>query len=149
MTRFLSLNVRIALKSAHGGDAELRVQIRVFAVGFLDAAPARVARHIHDRVSACARRAAAFLGGHREEFFHQFGIERRAEADGLRENSSRRWPRGRADIPRETSPECRAGCLDEKFLDGVGQFRRLPAFLPTPLAGVLPASLGRPTWPMP
>ena len=45
----LVLERGVALEAAHGGDAELRVQIGILAVGFLHAAPARIARHVHHR----------------------------------------------------------------------------------------------------
>ena len=61
MTRFLSLNVRVALEAAHRGDAQPRDQVRVFAEGLLDAAPARVARHIHHRRERLVRAAQRAL----------------------------------------------------------------------------------------
>ena len=61
MTRFLSWKVRVALKPAHCRDAHARDQVRILAVGFLDAAPARIARHIHHRRQRLVRAAQRAL----------------------------------------------------------------------------------------
>ena len=142
---FFVLERGVALKSAHGGDAQLRDQIRIFAVGFLDPAPARIARHVHDRRERLVRAAGArFLGGHGEKRFHQTGIERRAQADGLGKAGAAHRRRGRAGIPRGTSPGCRAGCVRGKTSGWRWSARPSRA-----RSCLCPASLGRPTWPRP
>ena len=50
---------RVALEAAHRGDAQLADEVRVFAVGFLDAAPARIARHVDHRRQHLVRTARA------------------------------------------------------------------------------------------
>ncbi len=128
MTSLFVLESSIALKAAHRGDAHPRNQIRIFAVGFLDAAPARIARHIHDRRQRLMRAAhARFLSGHRKKRFDQFRIEGRAQADRLRKTG--RVNRGVAVQAffvkdyRNAEP----AILEKELLNGVGQFGGLPA----------------------
>ena len=59
-TCFLSRNVAVALEAAHRGDAHARDEVRIFAERLLDAAPARIARHVdhrRERLMRAARRA--------------------------------------------------------------------------------------------
>ena len=107
----LVLESCVALKAAHRRDAQPRNQVRIFAVGLFDAAPARLARHIHHRGQRLVRAAQArFQRGHREKLLHQLGIERRAQGRWAAESWFHPAPRGRAGTPRERSPECPAGC---------------------------------------
>ena len=82
MTRFLSWNVASPWKPRTAAMPMRDHQVRIFAVGLLHAAPARLARHIHhgrERLVRAAR--AGFLGGHGEQ--------------RLRPVRDRRWRRGR------------------------------------------------------
>ncbi len=76
----------LALEAQHGRLAHFAAQVRVLAVGFLDAAPARFARHIDDRRQhVVAAAGAGFLGGHGEDARRGRRIEGRGQADRLRE----------------------------------------------------------------
>ena len=120
----LVLERRVALKAAHRRDAELGVEERIFAVRFLHAPPARVARHVHHRRERLMRAAnARLVGGHRVKLLDEFGIERRAQTDGLRKA---RAVLGRVAVETflvENHGDAEPRFLDEKFLDGVGEFR--------------------------
>ena len=90
----------VALHAAHEGDAEARGEVRVFAVGLLPAAPARVAEDVDVRRpegEAVEPRAVAaplrlvvlgprLLGDDGRDAAHELLVEGRAEADGLRED---------------------------------------------------------------
>ena len=66
--------------------AHLAADIGIFAEGFLDASPARFARHVHHRRQRQIRTAHAHLARrHAEDLGRQFGIEGRCDADRLRE----------------------------------------------------------------
>ncbi len=52
---------RRALKSTHGGHAQRAHEIRIFAIGFFDATPARIACNVHDRREHQLRTARANL----------------------------------------------------------------------------------------
>src|SRR5262245_46012674 len=77
---------RFTLKAAHRRDAELADQIRVLAIGFLESAPARIARHIHDgsehHLCAACPDLARGNGEHARE---QRRVPGARERDGLRE----------------------------------------------------------------
>ena len=139
MTRRLVPERGVALKAAHGGDAHARHQVRIFAVGFLDAAPARIARHIDHRRERLMRAARArFGGGHGEQRLHQFRIEGGAEPDGLRKAGA---ADGRVAVQAflvEDHRNAEAAVLDEEFLDGVGQLRHAAGVLA--LAGIAGAA---------
>ena len=63
----LVLEVCVALEAAHRRDAQPRNQVGIFAVGLFDAAPARLARHIHHRSERMMRAAQPrFKSRHRE-----------------------------------------------------------------------------------
>ena len=124
----LVLERRVALEPAHRRDAELRDQVRVFAVGLLDASPARIARHVHHRRQRLVRAAhARFLGRHREERFDQLRIERGAQADGLRKAGGAVRGVAVQAFLVEHHRDAEAGVLDEELLDGVGQLGHLRA----------------------
>ena len=55
----LVLERRVALESLHGRDPHAGDQIGVLAVGFLDASPPRLARHVHDGRQRLVRAARA------------------------------------------------------------------------------------------
>ena len=75
----------LALEAANGGQADLGADVRVFAIGLFDAAPARIAGHVDDgRQSHVGTARAHLLGGHREHLLDQLGIEAGGQGDRLR-----------------------------------------------------------------
>ena len=80
-----------ALERLDVGAAELGGEVRVLAVGLLDAAPARIAGDVEDRgervAGAGQQHPPADRGGHRRD---DVGVEARRRADGLLE--ARRGP---------------------------------------------------------
>ena len=90
----------IALQAAHDRHAQLAGEIRVFAVGFHPAAPARVAEDVdvgrpkrkslilphRSRFAGLAVLDPGLVGNGREHGFDLFRIERGGHADGLREH---------------------------------------------------------------
>ena len=82
----------LALQAAHVGHAKLADQGGVFAEGFLQAAPARVARHIQHGCQALVRAHRPHLLA--DDFCHdsrQLGLEGSSQPDHLRES---RAPQG-------------------------------------------------------
>ena len=74
------------LQAAHRRQAHPRHEVRVLAVGFLDAPPARVARHVHHRGEHLLRAAGPhLLRDHGEGALHQVWVPRARQGDGLRE----------------------------------------------------------------
>ena len=72
MTCFLSLNVASPWKPRTAAMPSRETRYGILAVGFLDAAPARIAGHVHHRRQRLVRAAdAGLVGGHREERFDQ------------------------------------------------------------------------------
>ena len=66
-----------ALVAGDGGDSEARDEIRIFAVGFFGAAPARIAIEIENRREALLDAAGAGFGGRGgENFVEQIRIPR-------------------------------------------------------------------------
>ncbi len=127
---FLVAEIAIALEAAYGRDAEARDEIRVFAVSLFDAAPARLSRHIDDRRQSVMRAAqSGFVRCHREELLDQVRVERGAQRDRLRE--ARAVGRGVAmqALFVEHHRDAKAGVLEEKLLDGVGEFRHRASLL--------------------
>ena len=120
----LVLEFRIALEAAHGGATELGDQIGIFAVGFLDAAPARIARDIdHGRQGLVRAADACFVSGHREQLLDESGIEGRAQADGLGEAGA---ILGRVAVQAflvKHHRDAEAAVFEEELLDGVGELR--------------------------
>jgi hypothetical protein len=82
---------RIALKAANGGEADARHEIRIFAVRFFGAAPARITSKIENGGEALLRAARTDLerdGG--ENILDEIGIPRGSERNGLRKRSAAR-----------------------------------------------------------
>ncbi len=76
----------VALEAADGGDAQGPDQVGIFAVGLLDAAPARVAGDVHHRRQRDLRAPRTHLAGvDREDAGQQFRVPGAGQADGLRE----------------------------------------------------------------
>ena len=120
----------VALKSAHSRDAQTRNQIRVFAVGLLDAAPARVARHIHHRRQRLMRSAQSrFFGSHREKRFDQIGIERRSERYGLRKTCGVNRRVAVQTFFVKDHRDSETAVLDEELLNRVSEFSHLSSVL--------------------
>ena len=118
----LVAEVLVSLEAAHRGDAQSRNQVRIFAVGFFHAAPARLARHIHHRRQRMMRAAqAGFQSRHREQRLHQRGIEGCAQRDGLRKTGSIRGGVAVQALFVEHHRNAQAAVLKEELLDGVGQ----------------------------
>ena len=114
--------VPVALEAAHRRDAQPRNQVRIFAVGLFDAAPARLARHIHHRRQRMMRAAQArFESRHREQRLHQRGIEGCAQRNGLRKAGSIRRRVAVQALLVEDHRNAQAAVLEEELLDGVGQ----------------------------
>ena len=102
MTCLLVAERAVALKTLHGGDAQPRDQVRILAVGFLDAAPARIAGHVDHRRQRLMRAArAGFRGRHREQPARPARDRTSPPARSAARSWWRRSPRGRAGIPRE------------------------------------------------
>ena len=145
ITCFLSRNVRVALKALHRRNAQLRDEVRILAVRFLDAAPTRIAGHVDHRRERLVRAARArFRGRHREQPLDQVGIKRRAQADRLRKARGIDRRLAVQTLFVKNDRECRAGSPRRRTSGwrwSARPFRR--AFLPPP------ASLGRPTCPRP
>ena len=75
-----------ALQAVDRGHAHARDQVRILAVGFLDAAPARVACHIDHRGQHLRHATRARLArGHGEDLLGQTGVEAGGQSDGLGE----------------------------------------------------------------
>ncbi len=120
----LVLERRVALESLHGRDPHAGDQIGVLAVGFLDASPPRLARHIHDGRQRLVRAArAGFRRRHLEQPAHEFGIERRAQSDGLREARPVDGGVAVQAFLMEDDRDAQPGVLDEELLNVVGQLR--------------------------
>ena len=84
-TRSLASGRLRSLKAAHRCDAQLADEVGVFAVGFLDAAPARVAPDVDDGSEHELHAARANLPPrHREYAFEQRRIPAARERNGLR-----------------------------------------------------------------
>src|SRR5262249_34323380 len=99
----------ISLQSSTEGDAQLRCETRIFAVGFFTAPPARIAIHIDgrrpdDNAAVCPRFAAhagvavaelgaALISRSCSNFSDQVRIPRRPHADGLRKDGGAAIPR--------------------------------------------------------
>ncbi len=76
----------LALEADHRRLADHAAQVRIFAIGFLDTAPARFAGDIDDRrQSEIGTTCAHFTGGHGEDLLGHVGIEAGSETNGLRE----------------------------------------------------------------
>ena len=126
---------RVALEAAHRRDSHARYQVRIFAVGLLDAAPARLARHIHHRRQRLVRAAQPRLGGgHGEQRLHQFRVKGGPEPDRLRKAGA---ADGRVAVQAllvKDHGDAEPAVLDEELLDGVGEFRHAARVLA--LAGI-------------
>ena len=113
----------ISLKTLNRRDSHAGDQVRIFSVGFLDAAPAGFAGDVHHRRQCLVRAAdARFLGRHLEKPADQFGIECGAQADRLGKAGA---VDGRVTVQAffvKNHGDSEAAVFDEKFLDGVGQF---------------------------
>ena len=114
----------VALKSTHGGNAHPRGDVRIFAVGLFDAAPAGVPRHIHHRRQRLVGSAQPRLeGGYGEQRLDQFRIEAGPQRNRLREAGA---TDGRVAVETlfvKDHRDAQPAVLDEKLLDGVGQLR--------------------------
>ena len=76
----------LAREADHGRLAHHAAQVRVFAIGFLDAAPARIARHVDHRRQRQVGAACTHLARRdREHLGHHGRVEARGQADRLRE----------------------------------------------------------------
>src|SRR5262249_57510979 len=87
----LALEGALALKASHRGEGHWREEVWSLAEGLFDATPSRIARDVHhrrERVVGAAR--PCLFGGHREQPLDELGVERRREADWLREAGSLR-----------------------------------------------------------
>ena len=136
----------IALEPAHGRDAKARHEIRVFAERLFDAAPSRVARHVHDgrqRLVGAAR--TRFGGGHRVEALDQVRDRTSRRGRWAAGSSCPRARRGRAGTPRGRSPESARRDSSRRRTSGWRSSVRPSARAVRPP----PASLARPTCPRP
>jgi hypothetical protein len=123
----LVLERGVALEAAHRCDAQARVQVRILAVSLLDSAPARVARHVHDRRERLMRPAhTRFVSRHGEKLLDQRRVERGAQADGLAEARGVARRVAVETFLVEDHRDAEAGVFEEELLDGVGQLRHLP-----------------------
>ena len=69
---FLSRKLAVSLKAAHRGNTHARDEEWIFAVGLLDAAPARIAGNVDHRRERLVRAARArFQRGHGEKRLDQ------------------------------------------------------------------------------
>ena len=76
---------RVALQAAHGGHPELRHQVGIFAEGLLDAAPARIPRHVHHGRQRLAHAARANLAPDDDvDPANELGIPAAGKTNGLR-----------------------------------------------------------------
>src|ERR1700685_541155 len=87
---------------------------------------------------------ACFLGGHREKFFDQFGIERCAKTDGLWKTcrANRRMTMQTFFVENNRNSESRI--FDEKFLDCIRQLRSLSGVFPNASVARRAARVTRP-----
>src|SRR5690348_9715221 len=77
--------IGISLQAFDGGDADARTEIRVLAIRFFRAAPARVAREIeYRREGLIVAGGSHLVGGRGENFLYQCGIPRAGQTNGLR-----------------------------------------------------------------
>ena len=127
---FLIAEIAVALEAADGGNAKARDEVRIFAVGFFHAAPARLAGDVDDgRECVVGAAEASLQRRHGEELLDQVGVEGGAEGDGLREAGA--VGRGVAvqAFLVEHDGDSKAAILEKELLDGVGQFRHGAGFL--------------------
>ena len=114
----------------HGGDAQLGDEVRILAVRFLDAAPARVAGHVDHRRQRLMRAARAGFGrGHREDAAHQVRIERGAQPDRLRKTRGIERRVAVQALFVKNHGDAQPALLDEELLNGVGELGHLPRVL--------------------
>ncbi len=103
---------RRALEAADRRQPHLADEIRVLAIGLLDASPARIARHVDHRGQREVRAACAHLACRDgEDAFEQCGVPGAGERDRLREAGRAAARRNRAAPPRASASECRAACV--------------------------------------
>ncbi len=146
MTCCLVAESSVALETPHRGDAQARNQIRVFAVGLFDTAPARIARDIDHRRERLVRAPRRAPPAPSSRTATRPGPDRRLlPARSAAENSCRRSRRARAGTPRERSPGYPGGFLRGRTAGWRWSVR--PSARASQAAS--PASLGRPTWPSP
>jgi hypothetical protein len=131
----------ITLEALNCGDTHTRYQVRIFAIRFLDAAPARLTCDVDHgcQCLVCPSRTGLF-SGHLKESADEVGVKGCAETDGLRET---RGVNGGLTVQaffmkydRNTQP----AVFHKEFLNIVGQFSHLSGILT--LSGVAgPANL--------
>ena len=72
------------LETVDRRQTHLRNQVRIFAVGLFDAAPARIPRHVDHRRQRLARTPGADLPGHHAvDLLHQLRVPGAGQSDGL------------------------------------------------------------------
>ena len=109
------------LEAADRSQAHLGADVRVLAIGLLDAAPARVAGHVNHGGQGHVRAAGAHLaGGHREDLLGQLGIEGGGQANGLREAGGVAGHEAVQGLVVHQHRDAQAGLLDGPLLGGVG-----------------------------
>ncbi len=114
------------LEAADGGQADLGADMRVLAIGLLDAAPARVAGHVDHRRQRQVRTAGAHLaGGDGEDLLGQLGVEGRGQGDGLREAGRVTGDIAVQGLVVHQQRDAQARLLHGPLLGGVGVARRL------------------------
>ena len=118
----------VPLQSANEGRAHHGREMRILAVRFLDAAPARVAGDVQDRrqrlMGADRSQFPAEAIGHRP---HQLGIPCRGLTDRLRETDVVQGEQTVEAFLMDDRRDSQPGLLYQKSLDLVGQHRRLAA----------------------
>ena len=117
----------VTLKSLHRSNRHAGHQIGIFAIGLLNAAPARLASNIHDRRQGLVSAAdASFLGGHFEKLSNELGIKRGAEPDRLGETC-----RVHGSVPMKAflvknHRDSQTAASYKESLNGIRQFSHLP-----------------------
>ncbi len=112
------------LEAAHRRQAHPRHQVRVLAVGLLEAAPARVAGHVHHRGEHLLRAPGPHLPrDHGEGALHQVGVPGARQGDGLREAGRLRPLQPVQRLLVEDHRDAEAGVLLHPLLDRVGELR--------------------------
>jgi hypothetical protein len=109
------------LQTAHRGDSQLADEVRVFAKGLLDTAPAGIAGYINDRPKRLMDAPAARFGRcHLVQPLDQIGIESRAEPDRLGEARRADGDVAVEGLVVKHHRDAQPAVLDEPSLDGVG-----------------------------
>ena len=115
---------RVGLEAAHVRRPEDAREVRILAVGLLDAAPARIARHVEHRRERLARAGGEhLLADHARDGLDERGIPRGREADRLRKHGGVAGAEAADGFLVDDRRNAEPCVLHEHALDVVGELR--------------------------